>query len=151
VENVDILWLKPAIRCSLGGVCHKRRLGRSRGRGVRVNWKLYDDQEADKFAFLVRIVADVFAVTPEQILCRSRFARWVEPRQLVATIWSENHSLQETGYRLDRHHGAIIHARERVRFLIEHDDRFADKVRECLQRLVNEAPMEEETPKEKTP
>jgi hypothetical protein len=67
----------------------------------------------------------------------------------VATIWSENHSLQETGYRLDRHHGAVIHARERVRFLIEHDDRFADKVRECLQRLVNESPMEEETPKEK--
>ena len=116
---------------------------------MKVNWKLYDDQEADKFAFLVRIVADVFAVTPEQILCRSRFARWVEPRQLVATIWSENHSLQETGYRLDRHHGAVMHARERVRFLIEHDDRFADKVRECLQRLVNEALMEEETPKEK--
>jgi chromosomal replication initiation ATPase DnaA len=116
---------------------------------MKVNWKLYDDMEADKFAFLVRIVADVFSVTPEQILCRSRFARWVEPRQLVATIWSENHSLQETGYRLDRHHGAIIHARERVRFLIEHDDRFADKVRECLQRLVNEASMEEETPKEK--
>jgi chromosomal replication initiation ATPase DnaA len=82
---------------------------------MKVNWKLYDDQEADKFAFLVRIVAEVFSVTPEQILCRSRFARWVEPRQLVATIWSENHSLQETGYRLDRHHGAIIHARERVR------------------------------------
>jgi chromosomal replication initiation ATPase DnaA len=117
---------------------------------VKVNWKLYEDTEADKFAFLVRIVAEVFSVTPEQILCRSRFARWVEPRQLVATIWSENHSLQETGYRLDRHHGAIIHARERVRFLIEHDDRFADKVRECLQRLVNEAtPENEETPKEK--
>ena len=31
---------------------------------MKVNWKLYDDQEADKFAFLVRIVADVFAVTP---------------------------------------------------------------------------------------
>jgi len=118
---------------------------------MKVNWKLYEDTEADKFSFLVRIVADVFSVTPEQILCRSRFARWVEPRQLVATIWSENHSLQETGYRLDRHHGAIIHARERVRFLIEHSNGFADKVRECLQRLVNEAPMEEETPKEKTP
>ena len=116
---------------------------------MKVNWKLYDDMEADKFSFLVRIVAEVFSVTPEQILCRSRFARWVEPRQLVATIWSENHSLQETGYRLDRHHGAIIHARERVRFLVEHDDRFADNVRECLQRLINEAPMEEETPKEK--
>jgi chromosomal replication initiation ATPase DnaA len=117
---------------------------------MKVNWKLYEDTEVDKFAFLVRIVADVFSVTPEQILCRSRFARWVAPRQLVATIWSENHSLQETGYRLDRHHGAIIHARERVRFLIEHDDRFADKVRECLQRLVNEAtPENEETPKEK--
>jgi chromosomal replication initiation ATPase DnaA len=116
---------------------------------MKVNWKLYEDTEADKFAFLVRIVADVFSVTPEQILCRSRFARWVEPRQLVATIWSENHSLQETGYRLDRHHGAVMHARERVRFLIEHDDRFADKVRECLQRLVNESSMETETPKEK--
>jgi hypothetical protein len=42
-----------------------------------------------------------------------------------------------------------MHARERVRFLIEHDDRFADKVRECLQRLVNEASIETETPKEK--
>jgi chromosomal replication initiation ATPase DnaA len=117
---------------------------------MKVNWKLYDDQEADKFAFLVRIVAEVFSVTPEQILCRSRFARWVEPRQLVATIWSENHSLQETGYRLDRHHGAVMHARERVRFLIERNERFADKVREVLARLINEPAMEEQTPKEKT-
>ena len=117
---------------------------------MKVNWKLYDDLEADKFAFLVRIVAEVFSVTPEQILCRSRFARWAVPRQLVATIWSENHSLQETGYRLDRHHGAIIHARERVRFLIEHKNDFADKVRLVLERLVNEAtPENEETPKEK--
>jgi hypothetical protein len=37
-----------------------------------------------------------------------------------------------------------------VRFLIEHSNGFADKVRECLQRLVNEAtPENEETPKEK--
>jgi chromosomal replication initiation ATPase DnaA len=118
---------------------------------MKVNWKLYDDQEADKFAFLVRIVAEVFSVTPEQILCRSRFARWAVPRQLVATIWSENHSLQETGYRLDRHHGAIIHARERVRFLIEHKNDFADKVRLVLERLINEATPENDHPsKEKT-
>jgi len=117
---------------------------------MKVNWKLYEDTEADKFAFLVRIVAEVFAVTPEQILCRSRFARWVVPRQLVATIWSENHSLQETGYRLDRHHGAIIHARERVRFLIEHSNGFADKVKLVLERLINEAvPENEKTQTEK--
>lgn len=109
---------------------------------MRVNWKLYDDAEADKFAFLVRIVAEVFSVNPEGILSRSRVSRWAVPRQLVATIWSENHSLQETGYRLNRHHGAVMHARERVRFLIEHKEDFADKVRLVLERLVNEATPE---------
>jgi chromosomal replication initiation ATPase DnaA len=113
---------------------------------MKVNWKLYDDAEAEKFAFLVRIVAEVFSVNPEAILSRSRLARLAVPRQLIATIWSENHSLQETGYRLDRHHGAVIHARERVRFLIEHKEDFADKVRLVLERLVNEAKPENDQP-----
>jgi chromosomal replication initiation ATPase DnaA len=113
---------------------------------MKVNWRPYDDVEADKFAFLVNIVCDVFDVPPGMLLSRSRLHCYAVPRQLVATIWSENHSLQDTGYRLDRHHGAVIHARERIRYLLEHDDDFADKVRETLERLVNEAKPENDQP-----
>jgi len=118
---------------------------------MKVNWKPYDDTEAQKFDFLVEVVCQVFDVPPGMILCRDRSRCYAVPRQLIATIWSENHSLQDTGYRLDRHHGAVIHARERIRYLLEHDDNFADKVRDTLERLVNEAKPENDQPeKEKT-
>lgn len=117
---------------------------------MKVNWRPYDDKEAQKFDFLVKTVSQVFDVPSGMIRSRDRSRCYAVPRQLIATIWSENHSLQDTGFRLDRHHGAVMHARERVRYLLEHDDSFADKVRETLERLVNEAkPENEETPKEK--
>ena len=100
---------------------------------MKTRFEPENDEDASRFEELLDCVAHVFSVSREGILSGSKLAMYCTPRHLLATIWSETHSLQDTGWRIGRrHHGTIMHSRERVQYLIEYDPLFADAAQTVL-------------------
>ena len=105
---------------------------------MKTRFEPENDEDASRFEELLDCVAHVFSVPKEGILSDSKLSMYCTPRHLLATIWSETHSLQDTGWRIGkRHHGTIMHSRERVQYLVEHDPKFADAAQTVLD-LINE-------------
>jgi chromosomal replication initiation ATPase DnaA len=69
-----------------------------------------------QFEGIIRGVAEVYRVTPEEILGRSRFEPIAEARQVAMVItWrSLNGAWSKTGRLFKRHHGTVMHAKSAV-------------------------------------
>ena len=76
-----------------------------------------------QFNHIVKGVADVYCVDPEEILGRSRFEHVVEARQAAMMVTFKcvanslstfNGAFSQTARLFDRHHGTIMHAKSAV-------------------------------------
>jgi len=85
-----------------------------------------------QFEGIVRGVAEVYRVTPKEILGRSRFEPIAEARQVAMVItWkslsSNKGALSLTGRLFKRHHGTVIHAKSAVERRVLSDPRSLKK------------------------
>lgn len=97
-------------------------------------------QDAD-FQKLLSIVADVYRLKPAELVTRRRTHNITQPRHVVAAIWSEANSLQDTADRLLMWSPATISdARSRVAKLLAHDGLPAARIKEVMRRVATEAP-----------
>jgi len=92
----------------------------------------------EEFEGIVRIVCDVYRVTPKQLLGRSRFQHLAEARQVAMTIVKKRGTTyQEAGRMFDRDHGTVLHACRNIAARIE-TDRHAKARWEYVKHLAKE-------------
>ena len=76
----------------------------------------------EEFEGIVRLVCDVYRVTPKQLLGRSRFQHLAEARQVAMTIVRKRGTTyQEAGRMFDRDHGTVLHACRSITARVETD------------------------------
>ena len=76
----------------------------------------------EEFEGIVRLVCDVYRVTPEQLLGRNRWQPLGEARQVAMTIVRKRGaSFHEAGRMFDRDHGTILHACRNIANRVETD------------------------------
>jgi chromosomal replication initiator protein len=92
----------------------------------------------EEFEGIVRIVCDVYRVTPKLLLGRERWQPLVEARQIAMVIVrNRGMTYQRTGKMFDRDHGTIIHACRNIANRIE-TDRHAKARWEYVKHLARE-------------
>jgi len=95
----------------------------------------------EDFRKLVEIVADVYRVLPREICSKKREHMFTQPRHIVAAIWSEGHSLEDTARRLYYGSSAtVLEARARWRRLHAGEGIIKARVDEVTRRVVREIP-----------
>jgi chromosomal replication initiation ATPase DnaA len=84
---------------------------------------------------LIQSVADVLGVTPEAIAGkRKRFAEALA-RQIVMTLWSEAHSLQDSAEIVNRtHHTAAFYARKKTYERLHYCEKSKERMRKILEK-----------------
>ncbi len=84
---------------------------------------------------LMQSVADVLGVTPEAIAGkRKRFSEALA-RQIVMTLWSEAHSLQDSAEIVNRtHHTAAFYARKKTYERLHYCEKSKERMHKILQR-----------------
>ena len=84
---------------------------------------------------LIRSVADVLGVKPEAIAGkRKRFSEALA-RQIVMTLWSEAHSLQDSAEIVNRtHHTAAFYARKKTYERLHYCEKSKERMHKILQR-----------------
>lgn len=84
---------------------------------------------------LIQSVADVLGVKPEAITGkRKRFAEALA-RQIVMTLWSEAHSLQDSAEIVNRtHHTAAFYARKKTYERLHYCKKSKERMHKILQR-----------------
>jgi len=91
---------------------------------------------------VLQAVADVFGLTSEELLGRSRAREVSLPRQVAMYLLREevNASLPQIGEALGgRDHTTVMYACEKVADLIERDDRFRRQVLQVREHLYGRA------------
>jgi hypothetical protein len=85
-----------------------------------------EDEMIVDFDLLVRETADVFGVTPEDILGPKRTKHVSMARHVVMACWADHHPYQDTADRCNRTcHSTVIWARQRILNEAEMDVSFA--------------------------
>jgi chromosomal replication initiation ATPase DnaA len=87
----------------------------------------------EQFKRLLEICAEEFGVTVEDILGPSRQSSPALARILAMAIWSDNDTHAATARRFNRYHYTVVNARDRVRYLVEHEPWFALKASNVLE------------------
>lgn len=90
----------------------------------------------DEFKRLLGICAEEFGVTVEDILSPARTSNPSLARMLAMAIWSDNDTHAATARRFSRYHYTVVNARDRVRYLVEHEPWFALKASNVLERFL---------------
>lgn len=111
-------------------------------RFTRVEWlqRKVDPQDAD-FAKLIAIVADVFRVRPLAIVSSPRSGPAAEARHLVAALWADRHTLQDTAKRMGvSSHFSIQRSRKKAMKLASKSHGFAEQTAKVVERLKISAP-----------
>ena len=93
-------------------------------------------QADDEFKRLLEICAEEFGVTVEDILGPSRQSSPALARILAMAIWSDNDTHAATARRFGRYHYTVVNARDRVRYLVEHEPWFQVKAEAVVQKLL---------------
>ena len=95
----------------------------------------------DDFRRLVAIVADVYRCRPEQLIMRPRVHRFTQARHVVAAIWAESYSMQDTAKRMRWWTPATVStAIHRIDQLLAEDGIPAARIREVMRRVAEEIP-----------
>ena len=89
----------------------------------------------DNKSALIQSVADVLGVKPEAIAGkRKRFSEALA-RQIVMTLWSEAHSLQDSAEIVNRtHHTAAFYARKKTYERLHYCEKSKERMHKILQR-----------------
>ena len=84
---------------------------------------------------LIQSVADVFGVKPEAITGKRKRLAEALARQVVMTLWSEAHSLQDSAEIVNRtHHTAAFYARKKTYEKLHYCEKSKEQMRKILQR-----------------
>jgi chromosomal replication initiation ATPase DnaA len=84
---------------------------------------------------LIQSVADVIGVKPEAITGKRKRYSEALARQLVMTLWSEAHSLQDSAEIVNRsHHTAAFYARKKTYEKLHYCENLKEQMRKILQR-----------------
>ena len=84
---------------------------------------------------LIQSVADVIGVKPEAITGKRKRLSEALARQLVMTLWSEAHSLQDSAEIVNRtHHTAAFYARKKTYEKLHYCEKSKEQMRKILQR-----------------
>lgn len=94
-------------------------------------------QDEEQFKRLLEICAEEFGVTVEDILGPSRQSSPALARILAMAIWSDNDTHAATARRFNRYHYTVVNARDRVRYLVEHESWFRVKAEAVVEKLLN--------------
>lgn len=89
----------------------------------------------DNKSALIQSVADVVGVKPEAITGKRKRYSEALARQLVMTLWSEAHSLQDSAEIVNRsHHTAAFYARKKTYEKLHYCEKSKEQMRKILQR-----------------
>ena len=89
----------------------------------------------DNKSALIQSVADVIGVKPEAITGKRKRYSEALARQLVMTLWSEAHSLQDSAEIVNRsHHTAAFYARKKTYEKLHYCEKSKEQMRKVLQR-----------------
>jgi chromosomal replication initiation ATPase DnaA len=84
---------------------------------------------------LIQSVADVIGVKPESITGKRKRLAEALARQIVMTLWSEAHSLQDSAEIVNRgHHTAAFYARKKTYEKLHYCEKSKEQMRKVLQR-----------------
>jgi len=84
---------------------------------------------------LIQSVADVIGVKPEAITGKRKRYSEALARQLVMTLWSESHSLQDSAEIVNRtHHTAAFYARRKIYERLHYCERSKEQMRKILEK-----------------
>ena len=84
---------------------------------------------------LIQSVADVIGVKPEAITGKRKRLSEALARQVVMTLWSEAHSLQDSAEIVNRsHHTAAFYARKKTYEKLHYCEKSKEQMRKVLQR-----------------
>ena len=84
---------------------------------------------------LIQSVSDVFGVKPEAITGKRKRLAEALARQIVMTLWSEAHSLQDSAEIVNRtHHTAAFYARKKTYEKLHYCEKSKEQMRKILQR-----------------
>ena len=84
---------------------------------------------------LIQSVADVCGVKPEAITGKRKRLSEALARQVVMTLWSEAHSLQDSAEIVNRtHHTAAFYARKKTYEKLHYCEKSKEQMRKILQR-----------------
>ena len=84
---------------------------------------------------LIQSVADVCGVKPEAITGKRKRLAEALARQIVMTLWSEAHSLQDSAEIVNRsHHTAAFYARKKTYEKLHYCEKSKEQMRKILQR-----------------
>jgi chromosomal replication initiation ATPase DnaA len=89
----------------------------------------------DNKSALIQSVADVCGVKPEAITGKRKRLSEALARQIVMTLWSEAHSLQDSAEIVNRtHHTAAFYARKKTYEKLHYCEKSKEQMRKILQR-----------------
>jgi chromosomal replication initiation ATPase DnaA len=89
----------------------------------------------DNKSALIQSVADVIGVKPEAITGKRKRLAEALARQIVMTLWSEAHSLQDSAEIVNRsHHTAAFYARKKTYEKLHYCEKSKEQMRKILQR-----------------
>lgn len=98
------------------------------------------DYELEDWNALVDTVCEVFRKSPKRVVSFLRSHDLTMPRHLIAAIWSETHTLEDTTIRCRwRAHKNVYHARERIAALIDSKEE-GPRIHQALALLSKRAP-----------
>ena len=98
------------------------------------------DYELEDWNALVDTVCEVFRKSPKRVVSFLRSHDLTMPRHLIAAIWSETHTLEDTTIRCRwKAHKNVYHARERIAELIDTKEE-GPRIHQVLALLSKRAP-----------
>ncbi len=98
------------------------------------------DYELEDWNALVDTVCEVFRKSPKRVVSFLRSHDLTMPRHLIAAIWSETHTLEDTTIRCRwKAHKNVYHARERIAELIDSKEE-GPRIHQVLALLSKRAP-----------
>ena len=98
------------------------------------------DYDLEDWNALVDTVCEVFRKSPKRVVSFLRSHDLTMPRHLIAAIWSETHTLEDTTIRCRwKAHKNVYHARERIAELIDTKEE-GPRIHQVLALLSKRAP-----------
>ena len=98
------------------------------------------DYELEDWDTLVDTVCEIYREPRNRVISRSHRHRYTTPRNIIAAIWSETHTLQSTALRCHwKAHKNVFCARDRMSTLMQ-DTIHGQRIKRILTRLSRKAP-----------
>lgn len=86
-----------------------------------------------------RIISEEYGITVEELKSKQRSERFAFPRQIAIYISCEisGLSLPEIGKQFNKDHSTVIHARDKIRQILNSDPFFSEKINNLINRIKN--------------